>query len=42
MKAKNEISEMFIGDDGLLSIFNENYECEVTFLHPILTLGEVK
>ena len=27
---KNELSEIFIGEDGLLSIYHNNHECEIT------------
>lgn len=29
MKNEQELSEIFIGEDGLLSIFHNDHECEV-------------
>jgi len=41
MQNGQELSEMFIGDDGLLSVFNDEHECEIIAIRYNIFFGEI-
>lgn len=41
MRNEQELSELFIGDDGLLSVFNQEHECEVIAIQHNMFFGEI-